>query len=129
MRYGGLLWVTVQQSLYRVFGTIGAFIEGGALFAVAVLVFLVRAHRPAFALTLVGTACPAVAFAAWVALIAPVNAAVSRWTPESVPAEWTRLRARWEYTHAARAILQLTGLGALVLSILLETPAERTRVD
>jgi hypothetical protein len=33
-----------------------------------------------------------------------------------------RLRNQWEYTHAARAVLQVIALGALVLSIIVETP-------
>jgi hypothetical protein len=46
------------------------------------------------------------------------------WTPESLPANFEELRDQWEYTHAARAILQIFGLGALVLSVLAETPTE-----
>jgi len=46
------------------------------------------------------------------------------WTPESLPANFEELRDQWEYTYAARAILQIFGLGALVLSVLAETPTE-----
>lgn len=55
----------------------------------------------------------------WI-LIAPVNATTSTWTPESVPAAWTALRDRWQYTHAARAVLMLTALAALLVSVLVE---------
>ncbi|WP_461054419.1 hypothetical protein [Spirosoma arcticum] len=43
-------------------------------------------------------------------------------TPETLPIDWTSLRNQWEYTHAARAYLHIVALGALVISILVETP-------
>jgi hypothetical protein len=33
-----------------------------------------------------------------------------------------RLRNQWEYTHAARAILQIVSLAAIVFSTLVEIP-------
>jgi hypothetical protein len=39
-----------------------------------------------------------------------------------VPTVWMQLRNRWEYGHAAGFGVQLVGLGALVLSVLVETP-------
>jgi hypothetical protein len=35
-----------------------------------------------------------------------------------------RLRNQWEYTHAARAILQIVSLGAVVFSMLVEIPTD-----
>jgi hypothetical protein len=43
-------------------------------------------------------------------------------TPETLPPDWTRLRDQWEYTHAARAALQIIALGSLVVSLLVEIP-------
>ena len=59
--------------------------------------------------------------------IAPVNAKIATWTPGTIPADWTWRRSQWEYTHAVRAILEILGLSALVLSILVETPSQRPR--
>jgi hypothetical protein len=50
-----------------------------------------------------------------------------RSAPESVPAVWMRLRTRWEYGHVAGFVVQLVGLCALVLSVLVETPKERSQ--
>jgi hypothetical protein len=47
-----------------------------------------------------------------------MNVRFATWVPESPPADWTRVRDQWEYSHAARFVLQLVGLGALVLSAL-----------
>jgi hypothetical protein len=54
--------------------------------------------------------------------IAPVNAAMASLTPETLPADWMNLRKQWELTHAARALLEIIALGAVVYSILVETP-------
>jgi len=59
-----------------------------------------------------------VAYRVW---IAPVNATLGAVTPDTLPPDWTNLRDRWEYTHAARALLQVIALGALVGSILVDT--------
>jgi hypothetical protein len=66
-------------------------------------------------------------FISWLALVAPVNAQVAaalRSSPETVPALWMRLRARWEYGHAIGFIIQLLGFGALVISVLVDTHDE-----
>ncbi len=127
MAYDVALWLMLLKTLYWSFGTIGAFIEVGAVLTAVVLSFLVRQHRPAFGWTLGGAICLIAAHAAWWVWVAPVNATLGPLTPEALPADWTRLRDQWEYTHAARAVLQIIGLGALVFSILVETPRDRSR--
>lgn len=126
MSYDGAQWVATQ-SLYQLFGTVGAFIEVSALLLATVLSLAVCRRRPAFQWTVFGTACLLVAHAAWWVFVAPVNAEISTWTLDAIPADWTWWRSQWEYTHAVRAILEIFGLSALVLSVLVETPAHRLR--
>jgi len=126
MSYDGAQWIATQ-SLYQTFGTVGAGIEVGALFMVIVLSLAVWRRRPAFQWTLFGTVCLLLAHVAWWVFVAPVNAEISKWTPETLPTDWTWWRSQWEYTHAARAILEISGLGALVIAILAETPTKRIR--
>jgi hypothetical protein len=89
-----------------------------------VLAFLIRQRRPAFGWTLLGALCLVAAHMAWWVWVAPVNATMAPLTPETLPAGWMGLRDQWEYTHAARAVLQIIALGALVFSILIEIPTE-----
>jgi hypothetical protein len=49
-------------------------------------------------------------------LIFPVNQATENWT--LLPDNWEALRAQWEYAHAARAVLYVLALGALLMSVL-----------
>ena len=43
---------------------------------------------------------------------APVNEAVNKWTPETLPADWASYRLRWETGHALAALFALLGLAA-----------------
>lgn len=122
MTYDGPLWLKVQQTLYGAFGTFGGAFEVGALVTAVVLMILVRDRRPAFGWTLVGAVCVVAAHAAFWIWLAPVNATIAAATTGTLPADWMGLRNQWEYTHAARAVLQILALGALTFSILVETP-------
>lgn len=126
MSYDGAQWVATQ-SLYQLFGTVGAFIEVGALLLATVLSLIVFTRRPAFQWTLFGTVCLLIAHVAWWLFIAPVNVEIATWTPDTIPANWTWWRDQWEYTHMARAILEILGLSALVFSVLIETPSQHPR--
>jgi hypothetical protein len=123
LHYGGALWLTLLQTLYPpAFGTIGAFFEAAAIGMAGALAISVRRRTRAFVWTVAGASCLLAAHAAFWIWVAPVNRALLPLTPETLPPDWTELRDQWEYAHAARALLQITGLGALVLSVLVETP-------
>jgi hypothetical protein len=126
MHYDGALWLTLLQTLYGVFGPASAIIESGAVTAAAILEFLVRRRAAVFNWTLLGAICLIAANLAWWIWVSPVNAALSAMKPETLPADWTGLRDQWEYTHAARAVLQIIALGAIVYSVLVETPTDES---
>jgi hypothetical protein len=122
MTYEGALWLKVSQTLYATFGTVGAAFEVGALIAAVLLAIMVRSRKPALVWTIFGAACLIASHAAFWVWIAPVNATIAALTIDTLPASWVDLRTQWEYTHAARAVLQIVALGALLISILVETP-------
>jgi hypothetical protein len=124
MRLDGPTWVHLLQTLYPPgFGTAGAVFEVGAVVSTIVLAVLVR-RRPTATIvwTLAGTLCVAAAHAVFWTWNAPVNATLGAATAATLPIDWMQLRAQWEYAHAARALLQIGALGALVWSVLRETP-------
>jgi hypothetical protein len=130
MRYDAQMYSVVNTTLYRYFAIIGGVYQVGSIVAAAGLVFLVRQRWPSFRWTLAGALCLLLAFGIWLTVVAPVNGEVSaalQAAPASVPAVWMRRRRRWEYGHAAGFIVQLVGLGALVLSVLVETPKDVPR--
>lgn len=128
MNYDAEMYTAVTSTLYRLFGSVGAVIQTAAILAALVLTFVVRG-RPAFRLTLLGALGLVLSLVLWGALVAPVNAEwlrVMESAPESVAEAYLRLRPRWEYGHVAAFAAWLIGFGLLVLSVLRETPAERS---
>lgn len=130
MNYDAALWTTLQQSLYWGFGHIGGYFEAATVFLAApVLTFLVREYRPAFQWTLAGTVCFALAFfVVFLMFTEPMNREIFQWTPQSVPADWTRVRNQWEYSHAVRFVIHLIGFSALLISVLVETPTKKRAI-
>lgn len=64
MGYSAVLYITLQKSLYWMFGPqgVGAYIEVSAVVTTLVLAFLVRKRQPAFFLTLAASVCLLIAF-------------------------------------------------------------------
>ena len=132
MEYSAELYSMVNTTMYRYFAIIGGAYTVGSILSAAVLAALVRHRGAAFRWTTVGLAFLCLAFASWLALVAPVNqriAAALERAPDTVPAMWQLLRDRWEYGHATGFVLQLVGFAALVVSVLVETPGGREPRD
>lgn len=128
MRYDAQTYATVTGTLYRLFGSVGAAIQVGALLLAAGLTLrLRRGRRPGFWLTLAGTLGLALSLVLWALLVYPVNAewaGVIATSPDQVPRAYERLRPRWEYGHAAAFAAWLAGFVLLLLSVVRETPEE-----
>lgn len=121
MQYDAQMYSAVNTTLYRYFAYVGAFYQLGAIVAALALAFLVRRRERSFGWTGVGALGLVLAFAAWLAVVAPVNGQVAealRTAPDSVPQLWMTLRMRWEVGHAIGFVLQLLGLSALIWSTL-----------
>lgn len=127
MQYGEGLYMAVQHSLYFYFAWVGAFAEVGAVLFLVMLCFLVGKRKRTLFLTLTATVCVAAGLAVWFAFVSPANAQMAQWSSVPLPANWTDVRRQWEFGHAASAILDLIGFGALVASVILETPAVATQ--
>jgi uncharacterized membrane protein len=48
----------------------------------------------------------------------PIDNQIKTWTAETVPADWTNVRARWQVFHTARTFVSLGSLGSLILAVL-----------
>ena len=122
--YDGTLWLETL-TFYIKFGPSGPgpVIEVAAIQSAILVAFLVRDRRPAFAWTLVAAISLVLSLGLWWVLIYPVNRELLKWTAETLPQNWTDFRDQWEYAHAVRAGLMFVALGALVWSVVAETPA------
>jgi hypothetical protein len=55
----------------------------------------------------------------------PANLETENWT--SMPEHWQALRARWEYSHAAGAVLMVGAMASLIASLIARTPRAEAR--
>jgi energy-coupling factor transporter transmembrane protein EcfT len=127
MQFDQQLWVrvTVLENVYRLFGSVGAAFEISAIVTAIVLVFLVRKRGSTFYWTLGGALLLVLAFVSWIMFVAPMNAEFAKWLTTPIPSNWMQYRDRWEYAHAANALIKIIGLSLLIISVLVETPEKR----
>jgi len=111
-----------EQALTRRFASIMPFWMVSVL--VSCLPALALARRegaPAFRLTLAGTFCFVAMLVSTVRGNVPINNRTLELSPEETPPEeWRDLRERWDRLHAIRVVLNVTGLGLLLLGTLRE---------
>ena len=118
----GPLWLAVQQHPHRGWGPmLGGPAETGSLATTLALLVHRRRNRRTRVLTLAASLAYAAMIAVFFALNAPVNAAVSHWTPATLPKDWPAFRLQWETGHAIAALLSAIGLAALVRAWLIDS--------
>jgi hypothetical protein len=127
LRLGARDWLTVQQNLYVAFGPIGGTCE---VLAIAFTWFTVftrpRGSREARCSWIAAIAA-SVGLAVWAIVVAPMNSVLSAWTAETMRADWTLVRNRWELGHAAQAVLYGIALVSLMLAWNHESRDDRRR--
>jgi hypothetical protein len=107
-------YLTVQQ-IYRGWALLGSVVVA-ALLSTLALTVTVRQERRTFIFALIGCLCIAATQAVFWAYTYPANRATRNWTV--LPESWADLRPRWEFSHAASAVLNLIALVSLILSVL-----------
>jgi hypothetical protein len=77
---------------------------------------MLRRRQPSFTLPLLAFILLVLHLVSWFLVVNPVNLKVNAWTDVTMPANWSRIRDRWEYGYAAGAGLTLAALVAAALS-------------
>ncbi|MCM0678495.1 hypothetical protein NCC78_28035 [Micromonospora phytophila] len=101
----------VVQKIYRGWELAGIVVIA-SIASTAALAVMVHPEPAVFALAATALGCLLMTQVVFWTRIFPVNRRTEQWT--SLPAEWTQLRRRWEYGHAANALLSVAALTALV---------------
>ena len=109
----GVEYLTVQR-LYRGW-SFTRLVVVAALVSMLILLFLLREFPTAFALAWVAFLCLAGTQLVFWTFTQPVNRVTANWT--FLPGDWFELRRRWEYSHAASAVLNLVALVALIVCL------------
>jgi hypothetical protein len=86
-----------------------------ALITTAALSWMLRG-QDGFAAALTAALCIAGTQAVFWIFTYPVNVATQNWA--ALPSHWEALRLRWEYSHAASAVLNVTALIATIVAVL-----------
>ena len=110
----GEVYLRVQQ-IYRGWALLG-FVVAAALLSTLVLTLWVRDQPGVFALTLSAFLCLVGTQVVFWLFTFPSNRATLNWTV--LPANWLELRKRWEYSHAASAVLNLAALILLIAAMI-----------
>jgi hypothetical protein len=112
-------YLTVQQ-IYRGWALLGI-ILGAALASTATLAALVRRDRRVFVPVLITVICIITSLVLFFTFTFPANQQTHNWT--LLPDNWEKLRFQWEYSHAASAVLYLTAISTLTLSMIRDSRA------
>lgn len=102
----------VSQRAYDGWNLFAVVVIGALLSTFALTFALYRADRP-YLLAASAFACLAGTQLIFWSFTFPANAATENWTV--LPEGWELWRARWEYSHAASAVLNAVALSLLVL--------------
>lgn len=108
------LWrdATVFHGQFALFASVGGVLDVAAVVLLALLAFVSREERPAFAWALAAAILNAAALSAWFAMVAPVNAVLATWKPGPIPADFEQVRRHWEAGHMVVAALKAAGFAA-----------------
>jgi hypothetical protein len=116
------LYLPVQTSLYKLFGTIGPVLEIGALIAISILAYRLRGQGRIFKFTALSAGMIVLALITWILFVLPANGHITQWQVDVFPDDWTRWRDQWQYGQAGIFFLHLIGFSALISSVIGELP-------
>jgi len=105
----------VVQQIYRGWALLGVVVFG-ALLSTLALAIVVRKRAGEFGPALTAFLCIAGTQVVFWTFTFPMNQQTANWT--MLPGNWAAMRAQWEYSHAASAILNLIALIAVIISAL-----------
>ena len=107
-------YLTVQH-IYNGWALLG-FVVYAAIFSTLALAIATRRRRGEFGLALTAFLCLVGTQVVFWTFTFPANRATGNWA--LLPENWMALRAQWEYSHAASAVLNLVALVAVILAVL-----------
>jgi len=109
-------YLTVQR-IYRGWQLVGIVVVAALA---STLLLLLHADGAAFVPASIGFFCVLATQVVFWLITFPVNRRTRNWT--AVADDWIRLRNRWEYSHAASAMLNLGAVVNVIIAVLSEKP-------
>jgi len=118
MAASGQFWVSCQHTLYRYYRFIAGPGEIAAVLITAAFSYL-DVGRPGFSATLIAAVGLILALIVWLVATEPANRQIATWKVDDLPANWTKWRTQWEYSHITRFVLHLIALLSLLIGVLI----------
>jgi hypothetical protein len=109
-------YLTVQR-IYRGWQLVGIVVVAALA---STLLLLLHADGADFVPASIGFFCVLATQVVFWLITFPVNRRTRNWT--AVADDWIRLRNRWEYSHAASAMLNLAAVVNVIIAVLSEKP-------
>jgi hypothetical protein len=94
-----------------------AFIEIPSIISAVAATVLLRNHRKAFWLALIGSVSIVLMWAIWAIFIQPINQQIDGWTVTNFPRNWSDIRYQWHFYHLIRLGIAVLGMIALTFSL------------
>lgn len=95
-------------------GPMSVLIPATTVATLLLVVMLYRRHeQPALALSAAALGLLVAATAITLTVNVPIDGLIADWTLETLPADWERIRNRWELYHGLRTALTLAGAACL----------------
>ena len=107
---------TVQR-IYSGWAWLGIF-EIGAILLTLIWTVNARKKKSTFLFLICGLICFVISIVIFFVFTFPANTATANWT--ELTQNWRLLRTQWEYSHAARAVLNFSGFCSLLLALFKE---------
>jgi hypothetical protein len=95
-----------------------AFIEIPSIISATAATIMIRNHRRAFWLALIGAICMVSTLVIWAVWIQPINQQIDGWAATTAPINWADIRYQWHLYHLLRLVVASIGMIALTLSLL-----------
>ena len=119
-RLSALTYVEFHQATNHTFDPYMPIVVVGALLGGIVLAILSPGvHSLSGELAITGSVCYVAVLVISLSTNVPINNQVARWSVQSPPADWTRIRASWVRFHVVRTLFSLPALACYILACLL----------
>ena len=118
--------IQAEQAVTRRYGALMPFVMTSTILSCIPVLSLVPDRRSAtFRCTLWGMLCYVGMLVVTFGGNMPINRRVLQLSPESPPADWFEMRARWDRWHTLRNVLNFIGLGLLIMGALNRVDSHR----
>ena len=110
------VFIAIGQRMIRNLSPVMPILMPAALASIVPVLVISYGERPeTFYLNLAGLGLFIVALLVTLIVEVPIDNQIKRWTAATLPADWTRLRDRWEAFHAVRTFASVVGLALLLI--------------